>query len=229
MKRILITGAAGGVGSCLVREYLDRHYYVYAADIAENPPPLPEGGWEYIRTDVSDTASVRALAERLRKSTESLDIILNASGVLYEKSERRLEDFDIDAALPMYSVNALGPLRVVQSCVELLRRGEEKLLVNISSEAGSITTHADYIKRYDYCMSKCALNMQSVILARYLARDGIRVLLIHPGWVRTAMGGPEAPLSPEESARGVARTVDAHRHDPENGMYFDYDGTPRPW
>ncbi|MDO5435019.1 MAG: SDR family NAD(P)-dependent oxidoreductase [Clostridia bacterium] len=229
MKQMLITGAAGGVGSCLVREYIDRGYHVYAADIQSDPPEWPAEYCTYIRTDVSDTDSVHALAEKLHEMTDHLDIILNASGVLYEKSERRLEDFDIDAALPMYSINALGPLRVVQCCVDLLRRGEDKLLVNISSEAGSITTHADYIKRYDYCMSKCALNMQSVILQRYLSKDGIRVLLIHPGWVRTRMGGPEAPLSPEESARGVALTVDAHRHDPENGMYFDYDGSPRPW
>lgn len=229
MKQMLITGAAGGVGSCLVREYLARGYYVYAADIQNDHPEWPGDCWEYIRTDVSDPSSVQALADLLHQKTDSLDIIFNASGVLYEKSERQLEDFDIEAALPMYSINALGPLRVVQRCVDLLRRGEDKLLVNMSSEAGSITTHADYIKRYDYCMSKAALNMQSVILQRYLAPDGIRVLLIHPGWVRTRMGGPEAPLSPEESARGVAETVDRHRHDPENGMYFDYDDTPRPW
>lgn len=138
MKTILLTGVAGGVASCLVREYLHRGYHVYGADIHESDAvreTLAEAGgnYEFRITDVSDTASVRGLADWLRERTDHLDILFNAAGVLYPKSERLLEEFDIDAALPMYSINALGPLRVVQACVDLLRKGEEKLLVNMSS------------------------------------------------------------------------------------------------
>lgn len=78
-------------------------------------------------------------------------------------------------------------------------------------------------------MSKSALNIQSVILQRYLKPDGIRVLLLHPGWVRTAMGGPDAPLLPAESAAAVVQVAEQHMHDLEVGMYFDFDGSPRPW
>lgn len=92
-----------------------------------------------------------------------------------------------------------------------------------------MATHENYINRYDYCMSKSALNIQSVILQRYLKPEGIKVLLIHPGWVRTAMGGPNAPLLPAEAAQGVAHVADLHMHDLEGGMYFDYDNSPRPW
>ena len=79
-----------------------------------------------------------------------------------------IENFDIDGSIALFDVNALGPLCVTKACLDLLRRGGEKLVINISSEAGSMTSHADYINRYDYCMSKAALNVQSVILQRYL-------------------------------------------------------------
>lgn len=99
----------------------------------------------------------------------------------------------------------------------------------MSSEAGSITSHADYIKRYDYCMSKAALNIQSVILQRYLKPEGIKVVLMHPGWVNTPMGGAEAPVSPEESAKGVVEVAEKLMHKPDTYMYWNYNGTERPW
>lgn len=234
MKTILITGAAGGIGSCLAEEYMARGYYVFGADLKPNEKTdalqrkAPES-FDFLEMDVADAASVEAAADQIRMRTDHLDVVLNAAGVLFPQSENLLEAFDIEAALPMYSVNALGPLRVVKACVELLRKGEDKLLVNISSEAGSITSHADYINRYDYCMSKCALNIQSVILQRYLKPDGIKVLAVHPGWVRTAMGGPKAPVLPADSAAGIAALCERYMHDLESGVYFDYDGTPRTW
>lgn len=234
MKTILITGAAGGVGSCLVEEYIARGYHVFGADLRRNEKvdslqrKTPDA-FDFTEFDASSTESAQELAIWISQKTDHLDVILNAIGILFAKSENLLEDFDIEAALPMYNVNALGPLRVVKACVGLLRKGEDKLLINISSEAGSITTHADYINRYDYCMSKCALNIQSVILQRYLKPDGIKVLAVHPGWVRTSMGGRQAPVLPADSAAGITSLGQKHMHDLEGGMYFDYDGTPRAW
>ena len=179
--------------------------------------------------DATSTQSVEAMAARLRAATDSLDILLNAVGVLFPQSENVLEDFDIDGSIRTLDINALGPLRVVKACVGLLRKGDDRLLLNISSEAGSITTHADYINRYDYCMSKASVNIQSVILQRYLKPDGVKVLLVHPGWMRTAMGGSQAPVMPADSARGIADLGQRYMHRLDEGMYFDYDGTPRAW
>jgi NAD(P)-dependent dehydrogenase (short-subunit alcohol dehydrogenase family) len=240
MKTILITGAAGGLGICLVREYLSRGYRVFGADIRKRPDTdkllaEADGNYLFFETDVSDSASVGQLAAKVSAETESLDIIINAAGILRPESENVLEEFDIDGSRKLFDVNALGPLRVVKACIGLLRKGNEKLLINISSEAGSMTTHADYINRYDYCMSKAALNIQSIILQRYVKPEGIRVLLFNPGWMHTPMGGPNAPINPADSARGIADVAENLRNKPrssdkaESDMFWNYDGTERPW
>lgn len=238
MKTVLITGAAGGLGICLVREYLSRGYRVFGADIGKRPDTdklLAEanGNYLFFETDVADTSSVQKLAERVSAQTGSLDILINAAGIIRPESEDILEKFDIDGSRKLFDVNALGPLRVVKACISLLRHGKEKLLINISSEAGSMTTHADYINRYDYCMSKAALNIQSIILQRYVKQEGIRVLLFNPGWMHTQMGGPNAPINPADSARGIAdlsASLCGKIEDiPATGMFWNYDGTERPW
>ncbi len=239
MKTVLITGAAGGLGVSLVKEYLSRGYKVFGADIGKRPETeklLAEAGGNYsfFETDVADTSSVQTLADKVAAETDSLDILINAAGILRPESENVLEDFDVDGSRKLFDVNALGPFRVVKACIALLRRGEEKLLINISSEAGSMTTHADYVNRYDYCMSKAALNIQSVILQRYVKPEGIRVLLINPGWMHTPMGGPKAPINPADSARGIADLAKSLREKPfsdtiASGMFWDYNGNERAW
>ena len=234
MKNILITGAAGGLGIALVNEYLSRGFRVFAADVvpeAEALARLPEGKGKlfYLSADVTDTASVDRLAAFVSSRTDALDILINAAGIIRPESEDLLENFDIDGSLRVFDVNALGPLRIVKAMIGLLRAGEDKVLVNISSEAGSLTSHADYIMRYDYCMSKAALNIQSVILQRYLKPEGIRVLLIHPGWMHTPMGGPKAPVDPADAARGTAELAEELRGSLDRYMYWNYNKTERPW
>ena len=234
MKTVLITGAAGGLGICLVREYLSRNYRVFGTDVAQRPDTgslLAEAGGKYtfIPADVSDSASVQQMADSVRAETGSLDILVNCAGIIRPESEYLLEDFDIDGSMALFDVNALGPLRITKACIGLLRQGQDRLLINISSEAGSMTSHADYINRYDYCMSKAALNIQSVILQRYLKPEGIRVVLFNPGWMHTPMGGPQAPVDPADSAKGIADLAESLRTRPDSYMYWNYNGTERPW
>lgn len=234
MKKVLITGVSGGLGSCLATEYLKRNYQVYGYDIKDNTKVeniknmYPEK-FEFILMDTSSDESVIRAGTIINQYTESLDILINAAAILPPNSANVLEDFDITQSMELFAVNTLGPLRVVKDLLSLIKKGEEKLIVNISSEAGSMTTHCDYITRYDYCMSKAALNMQSIILQRYLEKYGIKVLLIHPGWLRTEMGGEEAPILPSESAESIVRLTETYKYSENMGMFLDYDGSTRAW
>ena len=125
------------------------------------------------------------------------------------------------------NVNSFGPLRVVQQFQSLLEKGEGKLIINISLEAGSI---ADCRRenQFAYCMSKAALNMQSKILQNYLSPRGFKVLAVHPGWMRTNMGRPNAAISPDESAEGIFRLA-LREWNADDPIYMDYQGVPLPW
>ena len=237
MHSILISGAAGGFGDQLTRLYVKLGYRVFATDMKQSDTvtellkdyPLQ---FSFCAADVTKDAQIETLKRFVSERTDSLDILLNAVGILFPQSRNPLEEMDFGIALKTLDINTLGPLRLIKAFLPLLKAGEEKMIVNISSEAGSLKTHNNYVNRYDYCMSKAALNMGSVILQRYLAPTGLRVLLVHPGWMKTEMGGEKAPLSPMASAEHIAALIQLKRKGNKlktDSMFFDYDGTPRPW
>ena len=127
----------------------------------------------------------------------------------------------------MASGAVIGPLRVVQQFLSLMDKGEMKLILNISSEAGSIAD-SKRENQFVYCMSKAALNMQSKILHNYLQPRGFIVLIVHPGWMRTNMGGPSAAINSDESAAGIFDLA-AREPKPGDPIYIDYRGEPLPW
>jgi NAD(P)-dependent dehydrogenase (short-subunit alcohol dehydrogenase family) len=138
--------------------------------------------------------------------TGSLDIVLNNAAVNLERSGPLLEQVDFLIYLPTYQVNAIGPLMLVKYALPLLRKGNKKLIVNISSEAGSIGA-CGRTREYSYCMSKAALNMASRILQNALKEEGIKVLALHPGWFSSDMGGADAPITPWEAAEEIVKLV----------------------
>ncbi len=234
MKTVVITGANGGLGICLIKKYCKEGYKVFAFDykIDENCARMEKEHENLVLfsfIDVRDSDSIEKAKKLVEQKTDRIDILLNAAAVFPENGANVLEEFNIEGALDVYSINSLGPLRMVKKFLPLIKNGEEKKIINISSEAGSISTHNNYTTRYDYCMSKAALNMQSVILQRYLKPDGIRVVAIHPGWMKTEMGGKDAPLAPEISADGIFDLAGTCSDDFECGIFFDYDGCTRSW
>jgi len=128
--------------------------------------------------DVTDLGSVREAARIVSTYNDSIDVLVNNAAVL-SPSDGVLEEVDFGQVMQTIDVNACGPLRVVQQFLPLLQAGQVKLIVNISSEAGSIQD-CERTAWYGYCMSKAALNMQSRILANYLAPQGVRVVAVHP-------------------------------------------------
>ena len=233
-QRVLITGANTGLGLSLVKRFLREKFEVFAG-VYRSDAELQElirdddATLALIPLDVGDTDSVGRAARRVAERTDALDIVINNAGIHLKNSQPSLEQLDFaDQHLQQtMEVNTFGPLRVVQQFLSLLEKGEQKLIINISSEAGSI---ADCWResQFAYCMSKAALNMQSKILQNYLKPRGFKVLAVHPGWMRTYMGGPDATISPDESAAGIFELA-AREWSAEDPMYMDYRGLPLPW
>jgi NAD(P)-dependent dehydrogenase (short-subunit alcohol dehydrogenase family) len=231
---VLVTGADAGLGLSLVKRFLQGGYTVFAgvyrSALNLNALTLEYGdSLALIPLDVADMDSVRAAVRQVKERTGTLDVIINNAGIHLKHSQLPLEQLDFaDRQLQQtMDVNTFGPLRVIQQFQPLLEKGDAKLILNISSEAGSI---ADCRResQFAYCMSKAALNMQSKILQNYLGPRGFKVLAVHPGWMHTNMGGPDAPLPPGESAEGIFQlaTREWITADP---IYMDYRGNLLPW
>jgi len=234
IKNILITGADKGLGFSLTKLYLEKGYTVFSGllnSLSDSMLELKNSYGERLNTislDVSSDASVANSLKELSRLTDSLDILINNAGVHFEKSFAVLEDVDFQAALDTHNINTLGPLRVTKAYIPLVRNGQDKVIVNISSEAGSIG-ECWREKEFDYCMSKAALNMQSVLLQKYLKGDGIKVLAVHPGWMQTDMGGAEADISSDTSALGIYELVNKYKGELDSPIYMDYSGRLFKW
>lgn len=233
-ETVFITGANRGVGLALAGRFLKAGFHVLAGNrnrseafevLAKAFPTT----LTFIAMDVTDIESVRKAAREVGSRIHGLDILINNAAVYLEEKNAPLEEINLaDGYLEKtMDTNAFGPLRVTQQFLPLLEKGRRKLLMNISSEAGSIgDCRRD--REFSYCMSKAALNMQSKILHNYLQGRGIMVLAVHPGWVRTDMGGQEADIAPEESAEGIFKLT-AKKWKADDQMYVDYRGKPMEW
>ena len=180
-----------------------------------------------IKIDVTSSEQVKVAAHAVSQITSGLDVLVNNAAILPAEGRGSLESTNIDVGLSVFDVNSLGPLRVTQSLLALLRRGERKVILNISSEAGSCggCWRKD---EFLYCMSKAALNVQTAILKNDLAPAGFRVLAVHPGWLRTDMGGANADLDPMQAAQALVQLVSQAPNAAEP-TYLDYSGKPLEW
>ncbi|HEX2783085.1 MAG TPA: SDR family NAD(P)-dependent oxidoreductase, partial [Ilumatobacteraceae bacterium] len=124
-------------------------------------------------------------------------------------------------------VNVVGPLLLVQQLAANLRAAQGKV-ANISSQVGSFVVAQRIGRDVAYTASKAALNMVTVKQSQVLRADGVRVICLHPGWVRSDMGGKGADLEPSEAAAGIARVLDAVTI-ADTGSFFNWDGTVHPW
>jgi NAD(P)-dependent dehydrogenase (short-subunit alcohol dehydrogenase family) len=229
---VLVTGASKGLGLCLAQAFASAGLRVFAGfrEPAAGLEALVrrfEGRVTPVPLDVTQASSVRNARDEVARHTSVLDILVNNAAILPEAGRGPLERLNVEVGLALFDTNSLGPLRVTQAFLPLLRAGERKLVLNISSEAGSI---ADCWRKDDhlYCMSKAALNMQCAILKNDLEPDGIEILAVQPGWMRTDMGGPKADIHPQESADGIVALTRTKRS-ASDPFYVDYQGKPLRW
>jgi NAD(P)-dependent dehydrogenase (short-subunit alcohol dehydrogenase family) len=222
---VVVTGANRGIGLELVRQLLARGDQVEAAcRRPDDARELRATGARLHAVDVADGASVAAFARALGDAP--IDLAINNAGV-FGDLRQRVQDFDFEAALRTFEVNALGALRVSQALLPHLRRGVGKKLAYISSVLGSLTgtTAPDNLA---YRMSKAALNMIARSIAFELHDDRIISIAVHPGWVRTAMGGPNAPTTPGEAAAAILARIDAATVT-DSGEFLDTRGARCAW
>lgn len=230
MTRILITGANRGIGLELVRERLKRgdHVTACARDPdeagalrglqAEHPQRLT-----IQKLDVENAVSLFELCNAIGEAP--LDVLVNNAGIIGPQRQSTL-DMDYEGWAETLAINTMGPLRVTQALLPNLRRGENARVLIVSSQMGSMASaHSD---RLAYRTSKAAVNKVAQALATDFAPMGIAVAAVHPGWVRTQMGGSGAPLAPVESARGLSGLIDTLDRS-RTGRFFNVDGTELRW
>ncbi len=227
-KRVaLITGANRGIGRAAAEALLVRGYAVIAAgrDRAALELVAGEIGAYPLVLDVTREADVAAAFEHVVAHFGRLDALINNAGVLLDRDEAGLE-VPPDKVRATYEVNVLGALRMSQAFAPLMVRQRYGRIVNVSSIMGSLTQAGPgYLA---YRSSKAALNMVTRVLAAELAGTGVLVNAVHPGWVRTRMGGSEAPLTPEEGARALVWAATLPDDGPTGG-FFEGEGKPLPW
>ena len=207
----LVTGAGRGIGLELVRQLADRDYEVFATVRVAGSEELETlahergEGVHVLAMDVGDDAAVAAAVKTVAARSEHLDLLVNNAGI-YPRDHGGLERLDLDELVAAYQVNTLGPLRVARAFLPLLRKGQGKRIVQITSLMGSIGDNSSG-GSYAYRMSKAALNMANRNLAHELASEGFVCIAIHPGWVRTRMGGSGGTLDLREATEQVLQNA----------------------
>lgn len=211
----MITGANRGIGLALTAELLKGGHDVLAAT---RSPEKARDLWklrethgeslEVLQMDVTSEESIKAEESNVDVLATKLDVLINNAAVFPEDGDESIFDMKPEHFREAFETNVIGVIRVTRAFVPLLEKGTNPRIVNISSGAGSVTAKEDY-RCYAYAASKAALNMVTRGLAAEFRPRGICVVAMTPGWVKTEMGGPNAPLTPEQSARAIARTITA--------------------
>lgn len=230
MATVLITGANRGIGLEFVKQFLARGDRVLATcrniESAGELEQLSNSRAELkiLELDVSRIESMENLPRQL--DGEAIDIFVNNAGV-YGPKALQFGNIEGKPWLEVLQINAVAPLLLTQLLMENLRKGSDKKLIYVSSKMGSIDDNAGG-GSYIYRSSKTALNAVVKSLAIDLAEDGFSAIVVHPGWVLTDMGGPNALLDTHTSVSGMLGVIDSLTM-AGSGSFFNYDGSPIAW
>ncbi|MBI5644497.1 SDR family NAD(P)-dependent oxidoreductase [Candidatus Kaiserbacteria bacterium] len=240
MNRALVTGAAKGLGLALVDEFAKNGWHVIAAchRASDFPARSYSDMVEVTEVDLQDDTSINALVSCV--GDRAVDVLVNNAGV-YDAKEVADEDQEqIDNSLEriseIFQVNSIAPKLLTDRLAPNIARSEKKLVVTISSGMGTyaklknegtgeFSAAADNVyhaKHWPYCASKTAVNYS--MLAFGIEHPDIQSVLINPGWMRTNIGGPDATLSPEQSAASIFKLITTHETSLPNGKLVDYNG-----
>ena len=231
-QRFIVTGANRGLGLEFTRQLLARGDRVIAGcrqparalRLTEFAAAHP-GHLHIVPLDLDKERSIASFAREASMISDACDVLINCAGVLV--SGERFGELTAKTFDESLRSNVTGPLLLSQALAPQLAHSVRAKIVNLSSELGSLadTTH---FHTPSYAISKAALNMVTRLLAAQLKSAAIAVVSVHPGWVRTDMGGQSAPLAVADSVDGVLRVVDALTPE-DSGRFFDYRGEELAW
>lgn len=230
METVLITGIGRGIGYQLAADFLQQGYKVIGT--VRNQASLEKltslskrygDSLDICMLEVTESSSVNDLATVLAGQT--IDILINCAGVL-GGDHQAYNDMDFDMWAETFAINTMAPMKIAMAFVPNLRQSESPKIVSISSIMGSLARErSDQIA---YRSSKAALNKTMQCLANALEPENIGVYLMHPGWVRTDMGGNNADISVEESSAGLVKQITSFTME-QSGRFWQYDGQELEW
>ena len=225
MRTAVVTGASRGIGSEFVVRLLDAGWKVYAGyrsdllrlELINNHNLVCQ------RLDVTDNNSI---SEFVKIIDDDVDLLINNAGVP-DGRWRNIKEIDDEWMLEVLNINSVGPVRMVKALYDKMNHKSLTTVAMISSLMGSIDDcHSG--RSYAYRASKTALNMLSVAMKKEAKEDNISILILHPGWVKTRMGGEHAPVELVDSVEGMMKLINAQTLD-DSGKFFQYDGVELPW
>jgi NAD(P)-dependent dehydrogenase (short-subunit alcohol dehydrogenase family) len=229
METIVITGANRGIGLALARTMLNAGKRVIAGcrdpqAAAELAALASSGELDVHKLDVADDSSVAEFCARV--GTDTVDILINNAGIM-GGDKQGISNMDYAAWLHTLNVNTLGPFRLSAALLPNLKQAARPRIVTLSSQMGAFGLQMG-TGSYAYRSSKSAVSKVMQVLASELKSDGIIVCPVHPGWVRTDMGGTHAAIDATESADGLAGFIEKLTME-HSGRFWTWEGKEHPW
>lgn len=227
MPNVLITGANRGIGLQLTKHYIEADWEVIAtyrnAEANEALQALASPQLTLLQADVNNDEGISKIASYFQG--QGLDLLINNAGI-YGPRDQTFGKVERQAWREILEVNTISPMMLAQSLADSLAQNKGTLAI-ISSKVGSIDDNTSG-NAYMYRSSKTAVNQVIKCLSIDLGPRDITVVSLHPGWVRTDMGGPNGSIDVVESVAGLTNVI-AHVSADQNGHFINYDGSPIPW
>lgn len=207
---VFITGASRGIGKALRKKFIEEDFEVIGTSTS---------GGDFLKLDLSSSESIKTCVKEFSEMNIRVDILINNAGIMVDYGKNFVDMGNLRKTL---EVNLIGTIDFTERMASFLNKGAR--IINISSSAGSLTK-SNYSDYPSYKISKAALNMYSRVLGASLKDGGFLVASIHPGWVKTDMGGMNADLKPEESAEEIFKRIISFK---ETGKFW-FEMNEFPW
>lgn len=228
MSNVLITGANRGVGLALT-ELFSKDNTVYAVCRSEFPSGSLNDNIRVSRLDLANESQIKLFVEQLDKDKVAIDLLINNAGVAGGSSDGIDSDvvLDLDTVKNVFTTNVVAPMTLTRHLTAALKRSKNPCVISISSRMGTRALLNEYNAHWwPYSASKAALSF--AVSAFALNEPSIKFISIHPGWVKTRMGGSDAPMDVKDSA-GYIKKLYLDIDSLESGKMYNYDGTPMDW